>query len=98
MAMQRALRIDPASQPQLAAAWIDGLVVGMAFQHLKAAQDIEPVGARREGPVVSFTCPRCGMTSHHPRDVEEGYCGNCHGWTRGEDRPDRQRHHLAGSA
>jgi hypothetical protein len=39
--LQRALRIDPASQPQLAAAWIDGLLAGMAFQYLKAAQDIE---------------------------------------------------------
>jgi ribosomal protein L37E len=29
----------------------------------------------------SITCPRCGMTSYHPRDVEEGYCGNCHWWT-----------------
>jgi len=29
----------------------------------------------------SFTCPRCGMTSHNPRDAEEGYCGNCHDWT-----------------
>lgn len=31
----------------------------------------------------SITCPRCGMTSHHPRDVLEGYCGNCHDWTSG---------------
>lgn len=30
----------------------------------------------------SFTCPRCGMTSHNPDDVREGYCGNCHDWTR----------------
>jgi hypothetical protein len=29
----------------------------------------------------SVTCPRCGMTSHHPRDVAAGYCGNCHDWT-----------------
>ena len=29
----------------------------------------------------SITCPRCGMTSHHPADVEQGYCGNCHDWT-----------------
>lgn len=28
-----------------------------------------------------FTCPRCGMTSHDPHDLEEGYCGNCHTWT-----------------
>ena len=29
----------------------------------------------------SITCPRCGMTSHNPNDVREGYCGNCHDWT-----------------
>lgn len=26
----------------------------------------------------SFTCPRCGLTSHNPTDVKEQYCGNCH--------------------
>jgi hypothetical protein len=30
---------------------------------------------------TSFTCPKCGMTSYHPKDVEHGYCGNCHDWT-----------------
>lgn len=29
----------------------------------------------------TFTCPRCGMTSAHPQDVDQGYCGNCHDWT-----------------
>lgn len=29
----------------------------------------------------SITCPRCGMTSYNSRDIEEGYCGNCHWWT-----------------
>ena len=28
-----------------------------------------------------FTCPRCGRTSYHPRDLAEGYCGACHDWT-----------------
>jgi hypothetical protein len=28
----------------------------------------------------SITCPQCGRTSHHPRDVAEQYCGNCHQW------------------
>lgn len=28
-----------------------------------------------------FTCPQCGMTSHNPNDIAEGYCGNCHNWT-----------------
>jgi hypothetical protein len=26
----------------------------------------------------SITCPQCGMVSHHPKDIEEKYCGNCH--------------------
>jgi len=29
----------------------------------------------------SFICPRCGLTSHRPTDVAEGYCGACHDWT-----------------
>ena len=29
-----------------------------------------------------FQCPRCGMVSHHPKDIEQGYCGQCHDWTR----------------
>jgi hypothetical protein len=32
----------------------------------------------------SFTCPVCGMTSYHPEDIRQGYCGKCHGWTGGE--------------
>jgi hypothetical protein len=31
----------------------------------------------------SITCPRCLMTSYNPNDIREGYCGNCHDWTRG---------------
>jgi hypothetical protein len=35
------------------------------------------------GPhVAPFTCPRCHMTSYHPKDAEHGYCGNCHAFTR----------------
>lgn len=30
---------------------------------------------------MSITCPQCGMTSHHPTDQADGYCGNCHDWT-----------------
>lgn len=32
-------------------------------------------------PGPSITCPRCGMTSFHPTDIEQGYCGNCNWWT-----------------
>lgn len=31
--------------------------------------------------MTSITCPRCGLTSYHPKDREEGYCANCHDWT-----------------
>lgn len=30
---------------------------------------------------ASITCPKCQMTSYHPKDVELGYCGNCHDYT-----------------
>jgi ribosomal protein S27AE len=30
----------------------------------------------------SITCPRCGRTSYNPTDIDEGYCGACHDWTR----------------
>jgi len=29
----------------------------------------------------SITCPVCDMTSYHPSDIAEGYCGNCHEFT-----------------
>jgi hypothetical protein len=32
-------------------------------------------------PPDRITCPVCGMTSYHPVDIREGYCGNCHDWT-----------------
>lgn len=34
-----------------------------------------------ESDYPTVICPRCGMTSHHPTDVEQGYCGRCHDWT-----------------
>lgn len=42
----------------------------------------------------AFTCPRCGMSSAHPKDIEQGYCGACHDWT-GVDGMDVLRHWLA---
>lgn len=49
-------------------------------------RNVEPLGlANGQGgsqrPYDYFTCPRCGMTSHNPNDVAEGYCGNCHDHT-----------------
>jgi ribosomal protein L37E len=28
--------------------------------------------------VTAIKCLRCGLVSHHPRDMEELYCGHCH--------------------
>jgi hypothetical protein len=42
---------------------------------------------------VSFTCPCCGGTSHHPTDAGEGYCARCHDWTAGS--PAERARHLA---
>lgn len=40
---------------------------------------------------AGFTCPRCGRTSYHPHDVEHGYCGACHAFTR--DDSERRDYH-----
>lgn len=32
-------------------------------------------------PPSVFTCPECGRISHHPEDLEHGFCGACHAWT-----------------
>lgn len=42
----------------------------------------------------SITCPRCGLTSWHPVDVREGFCGNCHGWTSRPDLDDPKGHPM----
>lgn len=38
---------------------------------------------------MSFTCPRCGATSHNPNDQRYGYCGRCHEFTGGPSGVDR---------
>lgn len=25
-------------------------------------------------------CLKCGLTSYHPKDIEERFCGKCHAW------------------
>ncbi len=37
-----------------------------------------------EEKTPAITCPRCHWTSHHPRDIAEGYCGKCAWWTSHE--------------
>lgn len=37
----------------------------------------------------TITCGRCGRTSHHPEDVKNRYCGNCHVFH--DDIPEAER-------
>ncbi len=32
----------------------------------------------------SITCWKCGRISYHPRDIAEGYCAACCGFTKGK--------------
>lgn len=38
-------------------------------------------GLARAASQPSITCPVCKMTSYHPEDIRQGYCGNCHDFT-----------------
>lgn len=29
----------------------------------------------------SITCPVCNKISYHPKDIEHGWCSNCHAYT-----------------
>lgn len=49
-------------------------------------------------PAQSITCPQCGMVSHHPVDVEMGYCGNCHAYTSAVDPLEVAKRFLRESA
>jgi hypothetical protein len=51
---------------------------GLAVPDPEPAPPPDP--AREEAPKqpASYTCPKCGRTSYHPKDVEHRYCGNCH--------------------
>jgi DNA-binding transcriptional ArsR family regulator len=62
-------------------------LVDQAVDGITDAQVENRLAALVATSVPSITCPRCGMTSHNPNDVEQGYCGNCHDWTR-EARPE----------
>lgn len=50
-------------------------------ENMKSIQQLESPLAELISDTTSFTCPKCGRTSHHPEDVAHGYCGNCHDWT-----------------
>jgi hypothetical protein len=51
----------------------------MAIADLQAAGVVAVRPPAPAGPPApSITCPRCQMTSYHPDDIKERYCGACH--------------------
>jgi ribosomal protein L37E len=56
--------------------------VVQTFGSLSHAQGVVLCTECRDQEERSITCPKCGKTSYHPKDVEEGYCGFCHAFTR----------------
>jgi hypothetical protein len=44
------------------------------------SQRAAPVDAGRvmTAATATHTCPHCGMTTAHPQDVQNRYCGRCH--------------------
>lgn len=42
--------------------------------------------------MTSITCPCCQLTSRHPDDARNGYCGRCHWWT---SDPELAPYHFA---
>lgn len=35
---------------------------------------------------AAIQCLLCGLTSHHPTDVEQRYCGRCHRWHQSPEK------------
>jgi len=55
--------------------------------------EVKHVGpCRCEPEPQTITCPFCGMTSTNPGDVRERYCGHCHRFLDGRDRPCEHYH------
>jgi hypothetical protein len=44
-----------------------------------------------------ITCPVCNMTSYHPEDVRQGYCGHCYTTTNGIVCTDKCVHKRLGA-
>lgn len=42
------------------------------YQYLRTLDDDAP----------RYTCPRCGTTTYHPDNIEQGFCDECQNWTR----------------
>jgi hypothetical protein len=52
-------------------------VCELALRHEQAAST-GTLRPKAPPPLPSITCPFCGKTSYHPKDIEERYCGHCH--------------------
>lgn len=55
----------------------EGEIVYHALETLEQLPPRPTYAIRGEGSRQSITCLRCGMTSHHPGDVDHLYCANC---------------------
>lgn len=71
---------DPTNQARLALGF-PGYVMAVSWAQNFADGIGELRAIARGTRRTSITCPDCGMTSHHPEDVAQGYCGNCHKFT-----------------
>ncbi len=61
-------------------AWVKAAVVPVVEQ-LGRPTMRRPLLKTLESDAPHFQCPRCGIVSWNPRDLQEGYCGRCHDWT-----------------
>lgn len=66
--------------PILCAIEVDGPHI--IYHALDTLRDLEPVKSYHIGHGADGTpwihCLRCGLYSHHPEDVAQKYCANCH--------------------
>ena len=61
----------------------DALLMGAATVH-KPGCEIQKIIDEK---FPSIRCPRCGMRSYHPHDIDQRYCGNCHAFHDEPVRP-----------
>lgn len=55
--------------------------------HRRLQEALEIAGLDIRASLDYFTCPDCGRTSYHPKDVESQYCGNCHTFPENRNKP-----------
>ena len=68
---------DPQSEPWTVPITVEATASSMAVLDAIKKQATHT----KEMLDMSFTCPRCGMTSYHPVDEREGYCARCRDFT-----------------